>query len=241
MSHLTPIANNLWSTPGVARMPGGIVFPCRMLIVRLSDGRLWLHSPVELSDAVVDAINDLGEVAFLVAPNKMHHLFLKDAMARFPNAEVYGAPGLADKRDDLRFDATIPASTPEAWRSDLDLMAIDGLPDLNEVVFLHKPSRTLIVTDLIFNMKTPHNWQTWLVHTLAGVRGRFAQSRLLRVMTRDRQAAGDSVARLLSQWEFERVVVAHGDVVEESAQAQVRDALSWMLGGSRRALPAPAA
>ncbi|MEL6180296.1 MAG: DUF4336 domain-containing protein, partial [Myxococcota bacterium] len=187
-SSLIPIADRLWCVPGEVRMPGGVTFPCRMVVVQLSSGQVWLHSPVALSDAVVESIQAIGPVAFIVAPNMLHHLFLEDAMARFPEAKVYGAPGLADKRKDLTLHATLERDTPaDGWQADLDQLLIEGVPDVNEVVFLHKPSQSLIVTDLIFHMHSPRNWQTWLVLTLAGVRGRFKQSRLFRFITRDRQ------------------------------------------------------
>jgi hypothetical protein len=178
---LQKIADGLWYVPGEVRMPGGVIFPCRMTIVKLSDGRLWLHSPVSLTDEDAKAINALGEVAFLVAPNCFHHLFMKAAMARFPTAKVYGAPKLNKKRPDIAFTAMLEGDAAEGWPQEIAQLLIKGIPGLNEVVFFHAPSRTLIVTDLIFNMRNPPQ----LAH---GVRA----SRLRRLQAlRPEQAAAD--------------------------------------------------
>jgi hypothetical protein len=234
---LQKIADGLWYVPGEVRMPGGVIFPCRMTIVKLSDGRLWLHSPVSLTDEDAKAINALGEVAFLVAPNCFHHLFMKAAMARFPTAKVYGAPKLNKKRPDIAFTAMLEGDAAEGWPQEIAQLLIKGIPGLNEVVFFHAPSRTLIVTDLIFNMRNPHNWRTAFAHRVFGVYKRCAQSRLLRMVTKDRAAAGASVAQMLT-WGFDRVVMAHGDILERDGKAQITQALTWMLAGAQKALPA---
>ena len=57
-------------------------------------------------------------------------------------------------------------------------------------MLVHKPTETLIVGDLVFNIREPKGWQSTLVLTLAGAKGRLAQSRLWRTVIKDRRAAG---------------------------------------------------
>ena len=110
----------------------------------------------------------------------------------------------------------------------MEQVLIEGVPRVNEVVFFHVPSRTLIITDLLFNIEQPRGWQSRLVLTLVGARGRVAQSRLWRLVTRDRKAAAESIRRMLS-WEPERVVMAHGAILTRDAKLRAQAGLSWML------------
>ena len=116
------------------------------------------------------------------------------------------------------------------WGDELRLQLIEGVPKASEFVFLHVPTATLILTDLLFQIRYSVNMLTKIVLWAGGTHGgKLAQSRLWRSMTKDRVAAGCSVARML-EWDFERVVLAHGDFVEGSdARDRTRGALGWML------------
>ena len=210
------------------RMSGGVCFPLRMTIVRLPDGALWLHSPIRIDDALAAEIDALGRVAYLVAPNCFHHLHVKKARARWPEAKIYAAPGLDEKRPDMPIEAMLTDQAPAAWTEVMTQVVVDGVPKLGEVVFLHQPSKTLIVTDLVFNILAPKGWQAKLVFTLAGVKGRFAQSRLIRFVTKDRTRAAETCRRILAE-DFERVIVTHGEIVDRDAKVRMEKALTWML------------
>ena len=142
---------------------------------------------------------------------------------------MHGAPGLAAKRPDLAFDATLDAAAAAspAWGDDIDQLAIEGAPRLNESVFLHRPSRTLLVTDLVFNLARPQGWAARLAFSLMGISGRVAQGPEWRLLTRDKQAARQSVERLLT-WDFDRLVPAHGEVVPTGAVTLLEQATTWM-------------
>ena len=58
----------------------GMQLGTRMTIIRLKNGKLFLHSPTKLSPKLIEKINNLGKVAFIVAPNKLHHLFLASSV-----------------------------------------------------------------------------------------------------------------------------------------------------------------
>jgi len=155
-------------------------------------------------------------------------LFVNKARKRWPDATVYVAPGLERKRPDMAIDGILGDRPPEAWADQFDQFPVEGAPKLGEVVFYHKPSRSLIVTDLLFNIRKPKGWQATLMMTLAGVRGRFAQSRLVRLATKDRKRAGD-VCRNILACDFERVIMTHGEVVTENARTRAEQGLQWML------------
>jgi hypothetical protein len=108
---LRKLDENVW----VAEQPlkfMGLAVGARMTVIRLADGGLWVHSPLRLTPERRQAVDALGPVRFLVAPNKYHHLFIGDWMAAYPHAQSYAAPGLSEKRKDLRFHAVLSGQTP---------------------------------------------------------------------------------------------------------------------------------
>jgi hypothetical protein len=103
MSGLKPVGKDLWTIDGPVVRAYGLPFPTRMVVLRLSDGGLWLWSPIRLDERVEQAISSLGEPRYAVEPNKLHHLALAAWVAAWPSLRLYAPPGLADKRSDLRF------------------------------------------------------------------------------------------------------------------------------------------
>ncbi len=226
---LRAITDNIWEEIQDLVMPGRVHFSCRMTVIRLNDGSLLLHSPVRRSEALAAALADLGPVRHLVAPNCLHHLFLKDWVDAYPEARLYAPAGLGKKRKDLNIDEELTGQAPAAWSEEMDQCSIAGTPWLSEIVFFHRPSKTLIVTDLVFHIHDTKGWITHLVMRMAGVWRRLTQSRMIRLFVKDRAAAGASVRDMLV-WDFERVIMAHGEIVEKDAQKVMPQALAWMLG-----------
>lgn len=198
----------------------------RMVVVGLPDGSLLLHAPVPLGEDAAAALRELGEVRHIVAPNLMHHLALPEAAARFPGARVYAPPGLEKKRPELTLHPLAPGpDTP--WAQVLDQLPIEGAPALRETVFFHRQSRTLICTDLVFHFREAEGVLTRLYLRMSGALGQMAQTRVLRAAFRDRAAARASIARVLA-WDFDRVVMAHGQVVEHGGKEALRHATAWL-------------
>jgi hypothetical protein len=202
--------------------------PARMTVVRVDDG-LLLHSPLPLDDAMVASITALGPVAHIVAPNCFHHLNIGPASERFPNAKVHAPQRLRAKRPDLRIDHDLQSGA-EPWPS-LAIFEIAGAPELDEFVFLHRPSASLIVTDLVFNIHEAQGVMFPLILRMVGAWRRLNQSKIWRRHTKDRQAAAASVRAVLEH-ELRRIIPAHGDVLEAAdARDQLATALTWMRTG----------
>lgn len=230
---LKSIAPDLWTADHAMRMPGGWFMPLRMAVVRLPDGGLWLHSVVPMDDALAAAIDALGPVRHLVAPNRFHHLHLVAAHQRWPSARTWGAPGLGDKRPEVTFDETLGDGVPAAWGGVLTAVHIHGAPKVAETVFVHGPSGSLLVTDLMFCFERSPSWKVSLVLHLMGVLGGLRQSRAWRfAFCKDRAAAAASVARLRAL-PITRVVPCHGSVLETDVAPALDRALKWMSGGQR--------
>jgi len=224
---LESIAPGVWHAPFDLVIPPRVSLGGRMVVVRLPDGRLWLHSPGPIDDALAEELAALGEVGVLVAPNAFHHLYFGAAAQRYPDAERWVGPGLVATRPELGHDAVLGPQVPEAWAEALAMHRVGGIPKLDEAVFLHRPSKTLVVTDLVFNVQHVHGVMTHLVLWVAGTRRRLAVSRLVRSMIRDREAAAESAREILA-WDFERVVMAHGQVLDHDAHARMSEALAVM-------------
>lgn len=235
---LHPIAPDVWEVTDDLFLPGRLHFPVRMLVVRLPDGALWLHSPLEIDEALAGALAELGPVRHIVAPNKLHHFFLAAASARYPDATVWAAPGLRDKVDGLPAGPTL-TQNPAPWAEHIALFPLEGVAWMNEVMFLHRASGTAVATDLFFHMTAPANWGSRLFFRLLGVLGRPKQSPLVRMQTGDRAAAGASLRRLLDE-RPDRFIVAHGPPVVHDVDRRVRAACAWMLAGAAPQLAASA-
>ncbi len=134
----------------------GFSYPTRMVVVRLSDGDLFVWSPIPLSLPMRREVDKLGPVRHLVAPNLLHHLFLAEWKSAYPEARLYAAPGLRRRRGDLTFDFDLVDAPNPRWAADLDQVLMRGSVAMTEVVFFHYRSRTVIFADLIQNL--PNGW-----------------------------------------------------------------------------------
>ena len=226
MALLRPVADGLWHVQHAFKT-SGISLSSRMTVVRLADGTLWLHSPVPLSPELIAEIAALGTVGAIVAPNKLHHLFLAGAAAAFPQAKLYGAPGLSKKRPDIAGLNSLSGHAEPAWRDDFDQLVVAGFPLANEVVWFHRASRTVILTDLCQLWTGPLPFTSAAYSRLTGVRARLAVPRTVRLMIKDRAAFAAS-ARAIMQWPFERVILAHNAIVEDDAHAAVTRAFAFL-------------
>ena len=223
---LRPLAPGLWVAERPLRFLG-MELGARMSVLRLGDGGLLLHSPVRLDPHLRAELDGLGPVRALVAPNRFHHLFVADYLAAFPDARGYAAPGLERKRADLGFYDVLDDEPPPLWAGRLDQLVFRAMPILNEVVFFHPATRTLIVTDLVFNVQRAESAIDRVLLRLDGVYRRVAIGRVERRFVRDRRAARAAIDRVLA-WDFDRLVLAHGDVLEHGGREALRAAFAWL-------------
>ena len=207
----------------------GFPYPTRMAIVRLSDGGAWIWSPVALTPELEKAVEEIGAVRHIVSPNKIHHLFLKEWIERWPDARVHAPPGLAKKKPELRFDAELGDAAPPAWAGDIDQVIFRGSFAMEEVAFFHRASRTAIVCDLV-QRHDPTQLSGWkkAVMRLDGLVGEFGSTpREWRMSFLRRGPAREARARVLA-WEAERLVIAHGACAEQNATQILERALAWI-------------
>ncbi|MCC7266917.1 MAG: DUF4336 domain-containing protein [Caulobacteraceae bacterium] len=228
---LNQIGSKIWTISGGEAAVAGFRYPTQTIMIRLSDGSFVACSPVALPADLKAEIDTLGEVRHLVAPNALHHLFLAEWKAAYPQATLYAAPGLSARRPDLAFDAELSDAPPPAWAGEIDQVVVRGNAITAEVVFFHQESRTAIFTDLIQHF--PRDWFT-------GWRGLVARLDLMaadepqvprkfRTAFTDRKAARAALTRILA-WPTEKVVMAHGPVIERDGRAFLARTFRWLTG-----------
>lgn len=207
----------------------GFPYPTRMVIVRLTDGSAWVWSPVALTPEVEGVVNAIGPPRYIVSPNKIHHLWLKEWAERWPDAQLYAPPGLAKKRHDLIFAGELRDEPNSAWAADIDQTVFRGSIAMVEVVFFHRASRTAIFGDLV-QRHNPAQMRglKGIVMCLDGLVGeRGSTPREWRATFIRRRIARAARARVLA-WKAERLVVAHGACAQRNATEILGDALSWI-------------
>lgn len=219
---LTPIAPGIWHAQRSLTIAGFVV-TSRMTVIQLADGGLWLHSPILIDEALRAELNAIGPVQYIVAPNKVHHLFAKKCLAMYPQARLYGAPGLEEKRPDLTM-TSLPADAPPEWAGVIDQVFMAGMPRVNETVFFHRSSGTAIVTDIVQLWRGPLGWKESLFARLTGVRSALTVPRTVRLLVKDKTAFRTSALQLLA-WPVQRVVMAHNTIIEDGALAALKSAL----------------
>lgn len=225
---LQQIGPQIWVADGPQIVAAaGFHYPTRMTIIRLANGDLIVISPVAISAELQAALAALGPVAHLVAPNSLHHMAMGDWMAAYPDAKTYAAPRLPTKRKDLRFDKDLGDLSPWSGEVDTLLMAPHLITD--EVVFFHRASGTAVFTDLI--QQLPQGWFTGLRALIAKLD--LMQSnpptvpRKFRLGFRNRRALAAQVA-VLNGWPVQRLVMAHGPIVQDGAAEVLRRAFDWV-------------
>ncbi|RIL05368.1 MAG: methanol oxidase, glmU [Proteobacteria bacterium] len=227
MSELRPWSDGIWFAEAPLRFYG-IPFGTRMTVVRTSDGSLLLHSPIPLSARLRAQLDAIGRVRHVVAPNKLHHLFLAGALAAYPEARAYFAPGLVEKRPELAGGEPLSDVAPAAWAGTFEPLVVCGSRVMQEVVFLHPSSRTLIVADLCEHFGAHSPWPTRVVARLARMYGRPRMPPDWQLSFRDRAARRSSFERLLA-WDFDRVILAHGALLRGGAKRVFEREYAWAL------------
>jgi hypothetical protein len=233
---LDRVHESLWVAAGGNVSFIGIPYPTRSVIARFANGDLWVWSPVKLTAALRSEVDRLGSVRHLVSPNKLHHLYLHDWKAAYPGALLWGPQSTIKKRPDLRFREALKDSPPPEWGHDIDQAWFRGSFAMDEIVFLHRPSATAIVADLIQTFSDRflrEHWGFWrFLARLDGLTEEQACAPLeWRLSFINRAPARRARDKVLG-WNCQRVIVAHGERPRGNGNAVLAQSFRW-LGPNR--------
>lgn len=219
------IAEDLWVEERDLRFLG-VETGTRMTVIRLSDGSLFVHSPVALDGTLKAFVEQLGPVKAIVAPSLFHHLYVGPWMQAFPHALVCCTPGLEKKRPELHWHRVLSDVAEPEWEGELEQVYFAARKLENEVVFFHRKSRTIVCSDLLFHLSSHRSGFTRFVAFLLGNRKPGATF-LERFLIRDRKGAREQISRML-QWNPERIILAHGEMIESDGLDVLRNAYAWL-------------
>lgn len=239
LNTLKKVAENIWIVDGetieIDFILFDIPFSTRMTIVKLKNGTLWCHSPIQPSTDLLKEIRELGEVRHLISPNRFNYAYIEEWKKLFPDAVAWSSPGVearAQSQNNLiQFDHSLEDTPPSAWADEIDQFIFKGGRVFEGVVFFHKNTRTLILADLIQNLE-PHKTKNILFKSfikLAGISSpdgkppigfRFS-------MLEQKNKARASYKRMLG-WHPERVLLAHGRWYNNDGTRELKRAFRWL-------------
>jgi hypothetical protein len=223
---LIAVQDGLW----VCRVPYramGFEVGRQLVAVSLPGGGLWIHSPIPVTSELRADLARLGGVAHVVAPSVYHDECLAEFQAAYPHARFHGTPGIAPAVPAVRFGDELSDTPHPDWAGTLGQHLIRGMPKVNEVVFLHPASRSLIIADIALNLGPDGSWLLGLVMRLNGAWGKFRPTRFARSNMRDKAAVRASLDTILG-WDFDRVIVGHGRNIETGGRAAFREAFAFL-------------
>ncbi|PWN51553.1 hypothetical protein IE53DRAFT_367963 [Violaceomyces palustris] len=220
----------------------------RSTAVRLRDGKVWVLASTPLNIQTKQKLDEMGEVAYLVAPDNVHHLYLSEYAKSYPSAKLIGVEGLEEKKKEegLCFHGVYgrdPEGTLYGFEDEIQSRYFATFTN-KDVAFNHVASKTLITADLLFNMpaneqyaNTQKGKPTSKIPFLASLSGYvnpfsgFHKSFLGLAGVgagipglasggtkeeRRKRFAQDAAA--VAAWDFERIVMCHGDVIERDGR-----------------------
>ena len=216
------VAENLW----VLRYPQrllGVAIGRTVTIIRLTSGKLVVHSSAPFSPEEVSAIGNRGVPGWLVDVSLFHDSFARDGSAAFPHLP-YLAPEGFSKVSGVETEQL--SSPPAEWRTELQVLELAGMPKVREHAMFHTPSRTLIVADLLFNFGDGESaWTRFFARHVMRLNKLVGMSPFFRMMIRDRDAFRQSLDAIMA-WDFDRVIVGHGEIIETGGKQCIREVAS---------------
>lgn len=237
LNTLKPVADEVWIVDGpIIRfgVPGfRMPFPTRATIIRLEGGDLFIHSPTSFDAGLKTEVDKIGTPRWLIGPNRLHYWWIPGWHAAYPDADIYLAPKTAEQADArLDFDyRTLDRQSGYPWDRQIKTLPINGAY-MTEVAFLHTPSRTLVLTDLIENFE-PEKTATLLMQFLTwagGVRDPDGCTpRDMRLTFLRNKAQVKAAVETMVDWDPERIIIAHGRWYDRNGGAELRRAFRWIL------------
>jgi hypothetical protein len=240
INRLKPVCAGVWIVDGPLIRFGmpwpKLPFTTRMTIVRTGGGDLFVHSPTPVPPELRAEVEAIGRPRWIVGPNRIHHWWIPDWKHAFPEAEVWLAPGIVEASGRIDFPfRRLEAETAYPWGNEMTTLPV-GSRYMTEFVFFHRPSATLILTDLIENFeptKLGSFMMRWLTR-LGGVQDPHgSMPRDMRLTFARRRPELRKAVETMIGWDPERIILAHGRWYDRDGTAELRRAFRWLLGRDR--------
>ncbi|KAG5981251.1 hypothetical protein E4U55_003144 [Claviceps digitariae] len=240
---------------------GRIKIGGRGTLVKLTSGNLAVFSPVALTEESKAKVAALGgQVAYIIALDFEHHIFISEWAKQYPGAKIIGPDGLLEKRAKQHKDPMISNDSfavvftktnkrtvkiSDEFDADFDYEYVDGHVN-KEIVFHYKPDKVLIEADLMFNLppveqyskvpdgQKPGGFADKLFQSAQSTAGDATWMKRFNwyLAAKDRASVNDSI-KLIDQWDFTTLIPCHGDVIEGNAKDIFRKVFQWHLQGKK--------
>ena len=231
MDSLQEFAKNIWLVDGPVVRDMGAYFTTRMTIVKLSNGSLWISSPVPVSFATLKAISELGDIRYLVSATPRHVWRLSTWHTLFPDAELWASrPTMFTlKKGNLPISGYLTDKQDYAWSADFEQLVFKGNSLLSEVLFFHKDSQTVLLDDLVQRNPVMEG------KTITNLMFKFQGAQYpgggvpvdMKITFLNRNLARQSLEKLLS-WDFDKLIIAHGACIQTGAKQYIERAFRWL-------------
>ena len=206
----------------------------RMTVIKLSDNSVVLISPIEINEELAEKIQEIGVVSIIIAPNLYHHLYLLGAVELYHSATIFGAGGIKNKYPSLQIQE-LGEFPPASFTQNIQYTELSGYAVqeifhpvvLNEIVFFHVPSSTLILTDGAYHIGRSSPFLSRLLAKLFGLYYSLSPTALEKRASKDKGSLRESVERILD-WPFEAVIMAHGEVIESGGKSKFKKGFEWL-------------
>jgi hypothetical protein len=223
----TVVADRIWSLERPVWFSGARL-RTRTTVVRLDDGSLLLHTPPPPTEALAEELRALGPVRWLVVPNCWHHLGAPAAAARFPEARLVGPTSALRRNPALRLDLDLQDGQFEELIPEFETLPLDGVPFWDETVLYHRPTQTLLGADIVCSASAKDHFTWRLGARLTGCYERVRVPPDARKKLVDKAAAARSLRAML-QRPCERLIIGHGDIIEQNCRDHLAQA--WRVEG----------
>lgn len=231
---LKPFAENIFIVDGETVNFYGMPFTTRMTVVKLDSGDLFIHSPIPLKSDLKNELDKLGTVKYLIAPNKIHYWYLDDFQKAYPEAITFTAKGVEERARQngkkFKVDYILDSTTNKFWSKEIDHVVMQGNRFMEEVEFYHKPSKTLILTDIYENFEPekiswPFRLLAWLGGALSPQGGTTRDQQLLHF---GRKWELKKCVEKLMLWDIEKIILAHGKCITKNAKQELQRVFKWV-------------
>lgn len=205
------VPGRLWNVQGsLPDMP----LPRNMVVYRLRDGTLLVHSVVCLDEARMKSLEALGKPRIMVVPNEGHRLDAQAWKARYPDLRVLCPLAARPKVEQvIPADATcedeLPAEgiqchVPPGFKTGYELVYEVDLGD----------GRGLVVNDVLANGRPMPGVKGWMFGLLGVPGGGFGRARIVNFFFgADRPAFKPFLEKLAARDDLVAITVSHGPPV----------------------------
>ncbi|UJR20112.1 hypothetical protein I4U23_023246 [Adineta vaga] len=230
---------NLWTYEGSVTMLYGIFrLPTRMTIIRLSkSNQLVVISPFPPTDILQTLLAEIGKVQYIVIPNEHHTFWALKFQAQYPHAHLIATREMMFNEkfnkhihayftnEGLEYNSYCPSTSTFEWPfHEIDYYCFYHVNYIHEVIFYHRSTSTVIVTDLAFNYFEESIHQRiraqgflfrsylWLAD---GYRRACVTKPFKYFFANDNEACRNDFEQMMMRYQnFNRLIVAHGMIIE---------------------------